>query len=81
MPRQPSGSTGGVQLEADQAKASPATPVAIGHTRVVIATSRAAVAAKPNQAQPGKRTPAAVIGWAQPTIPNGGTLIRTAAVA
>ena len=43
--------------------------------------NRAAVAARPNQAQPGKRIPAAVIGCAQPTVPNGGTPSPTTGVA
>ncbi|WP_454611360.1 hypothetical protein [Labrenzia sp. MBR-25] len=80
MPVQPSATFGSVQTAADQAASPVTTGTAIRQKLVVIMSNRIAVAASPNQLHPGNSTPAAVIGLAQPMIPNGGRLIRTLAI-
>ena len=75
-PRQPSGAGGDAQLVADQSHAPATTRAAADHNLVVRTNMAVAAAPRPSHPHPGHSTPAAVNGWAQPTIPSGGTAMR-----
>lgn len=80
MPTQPCRDVGMVHEMTDQSQKATTAAIAIGHRRLTTARRIAAAVSRPSQLQPGNRMPAAVIGWAQPTMPIGGTLSRTAMI-